>query len=311
MYIGIVLRVVKTAASIVLESRVFNIQRGVDNLSKKLFRKINYGTSKKDLRYGKILNSVMETGIALYSKSGLHATVESLLQEISTGNSESQDSPAEVDSWARQIASIFQAAGLAPKAIAIDGAVGSGKSTLAKALANRLDMKWISLDHVNMDSPLTFQVGNVYEHHRLIRTQNMDFFDAIIYIDEPVELSKSKVLRRMRGGYLLDIMDFETHKRVGEKAFSLANGEEIRINGSYLTMKIRPAEGFHTRENVEKELKGKGLETDRLSLEQLMFLASEKTIKSGFFSYIDVSPYMKEVISGSISAIAGLIGKAR
>jgi len=31
----------------------------------------------------------------------------------------------------------------------------------------------------------------IYEHHRLLRTQDIDNFEAIVYINEPVELSQA------------------------------------------------------------------------------------------------------------------------
>ena len=106
------------------------------------------------------------------------------------------------------------------KLVCITGVSGSGKSTLARALADRLGLQWQCLDHMDMNKPIDFSKDQtIYEHHRLLRTQDVDIFDALIYIDEPVEVSRQKVLMRKRGGYLVDMMNYEMMKRVGAKAF--------------------------------------------------------------------------------------------
>jgi len=127
----------------------------------------------------------------------------------------------------------------------VDGIPGSGKSTLAAALARKLDMAVECLDHKNMDQAIRFDKDRaIYEHHRLLRTQDIDGFDVIVYIDEPVEISRQKVLQRKRGGYLVDVMNYERLQAVGRKAFSMAAGECITIEGSGAKVKVRAESGF-------------------------------------------------------------------
>jgi hypothetical protein len=50
------------------------------------------------------------------------------------------------------------------------------------------------LDYIDLNKPQDFsKEKTIYEHHRLLRTQDIDNFDAIIYIDEPPEFSQENV----------------------------------------------------------------------------------------------------------------------
>ena len=97
----------------------------------------------------------------------------------------------EVNRQADVIIKLLKSRKVTATMMAIDGVPGSGKSTLARALAKKMDFKWKALDYIDMDRPLKFKhVNTIYEHHRLFRTQDIDFFDVLIYIDEPIERSK-------------------------------------------------------------------------------------------------------------------------
>jgi hypothetical protein len=210
------------------------------------------------------------------TKPGVGVYLEYQIEKIFHGWSEDGNCPEEVSLAADAILGLFRPGGLSPNRIAVDGVPGSGKSTLAAALARKLDMAVECFDHRNMDRTISLAKDRtIYEHHRLLRTQGLDSFDALIYIDEPVDASRQKVLRRKRGGYLVDIMNYDRLKAVGHKAFSVAAGECIVVEGSYVRVKIRPEGGFRCLENIEAELLAKGLSGKGLNKEQALFLCVE------------------------------------
>lgn len=231
------------------------------------------------------------------TKPGIGVYLEYQIERIFHGWSEDGNCPEEVSRTADAILSLFSSRGLSPNRIAVDGVPGSGKSTLAVALARKLDMATECLDHKNMDQAISFaRDRTIYEHHRLLRTQDLDSFDALIYIDEPVEISRQKVLQRKRGGYLVDIMNYDRLKAVGSKAFSVAAGECIAVEDSFVRVKIRPEGGFRCRENIEDELLAKGLSSKGLNKEQSLFLCVEGKTRKGFSAYLNPGSYSKELL---------------
>jgi hypothetical protein len=241
-----------------------------------------------------------EVARRLYDKPGYRATVDSLVSKVLVGEGEHNQQPhpavnTEVD-WivgllARQVGSVAR--------LAVDGVPGSGKTTLARALAARLGMRWQSLDHMDLDRPVDLsERGVVYEHHRLLRTQNLDGFDALVYINEPVAVSKQKVLKRKRGGYLVDMMDYDRLKRVGKLAFALAEGAAYPVPDSDVIVKIRPAGGFRVLQNLATGLRERGVAVDGLGQEQLLFLAIEGQARKGFTAYIDKGGLGADILAG-------------
>jgi hypothetical protein len=241
-----------------------------------------------------------EVARRLYEKPGYRATVDSLVGKVLVGEGESnQQEHPEVNAQADFIAALLTSRIGSVSRVAVDGVPGSGKTTLARALAARLGMRWQSLDHMDLDRPLDLgERGVVYEHHRLLRTQNLDGFDALVYINEPVVVSKQKVLKRKRGGYLVDMMDYDRLKRVGKLAFALAEGAAYPVPQSDVIVKIRPDGGFRVLENLTTGLRERGVSIDGLAQEQLLFLAIEGQARKGFTAYIDKGGLGADILAG-------------
>lgn len=242
-------------------------------------------------------------------KKGVRTNIKFLIESLLSDKSEDRPLPEEVIRQAKAIESIFDEQRVIPDRIAIDGTPGSGKTTLARALAQRLDMEFICLDHQNMDAKISFvKAPAIYEHHRLLRTQNIDCFDAIIYIDQPVEISKENILQRERGAYLVDVMNFDLLKRIGEKAFALANGAETCIADSSTKIKMRPGNGYNVMENITVALKNNGLsgiEVDGYNKEEKIFLCVEGHPGKGFKAYLNPRAYQKEFLAAFIEGVGG------
>ncbi len=211
---------------------------------------------------------------------------------------------------AERIAGILRERDVIHDKLVIDGIPGIGKSTLARALADTLDMGWKSLDYRNLGLPGDLaQERTIFEHHRLFRTQDVDVFDAIIYIDEPVERSRSRVHRRGRGLVLAAALDYEKLKKIGELAFDCCEGEPVAIPESHLVLKIRPPEGFRAAENIASRLGASGVDaegqapsearpaltgvaegispdTHGMSKEAMLFLLAYGERREGFSAYL-------------------------
>jgi hypothetical protein len=231
------------------------------------------------------------------SKPGVGVYLEYQIEKIFHGWAEDVNCPEDVSLTANAILRLFRSRGLSPNRIAVDGVPGSGKSTLAAALARKLGMSVECLDHRNMDRTISFTKDRtIYEHHRLLRTQDLDGFDALIYIDEPVDISRQKVLQRKRGGYLVDIMNYDRLKGVGHKAFSAAAAECIAVEGTFVRVKIRPEGGFRCLEDIEAELLAKGLSSKGLNKEQALFLCVDGKVRKGFSAYLNPHAYDKELL---------------
>lgn len=248
---------------------------------------------------GALIAAGIEVGQAIYRKPGLQASLDALVREVVGQNPEAGEAPEEVALHARQVASLFRSLGLHPSRLAVDGLPGSGKSSLARALAQTLGLRWQSLDHFDLDTPMPLdEEGVVYEHHRLLRTQDVDRFDALLYLDEPVEVSKAKILRRRRGGYLVDVMDFDRLKRIGERAFACAQAPEYALKGSCIRLKVKPPEGFRSLDALKDQARESGIDPEALSKEELLFLATEHRARKGFRAYLDAGAYNREVMTG-------------
>jgi hypothetical protein len=245
------------------------------------------------------------------NKKGVQTNLKFLVESLFKSH-QTRSLPPQAVEAAKLIEELFDRKRLLPDRIAIDGTPGSGKSSLARALAKRLAMRAICYDHQDLDQHHSFMKRAViYEHHRLLRTQDVDCFDVIIYIDQPVEISRNNILHRERGAYLVDIMNFDLLKRIGLKAFTLAEGSVDSIANCYARVKIKPANGYRVNENLTSELIDAGVDPDRikkLNKEQQIFRLVEGKAKKGFLAYVNPLAYEEEFLDALAAGLKGTSG---
>ncbi|SLM28564.1 conserved hypothetical protein [Desulfamplus magnetovallimortis] len=251
-----------------------------------------------------LIAAAIETGHSILKRPGIKATLESKYMQLVNQEPENQAYPEVVNNHINSIVSFFRRYSLFPERLGIDGVPGSGKSTLARLLAEKYNMSWRSLDHTNMEKAVDLsEKDTIYEHHRLFRTQNIDNFDAIIYIDEPVSLSMQKVLHRKRGGYLLELMNYELLKNVGKKAFEVGDGDIFNVPESFLKIKLRPAKGFKVMENLCRELEMTPEKASRFSKEQLLFISLGHRPRKGFTAYANPLTFTGDIFDGLLKGL--------
>ena len=252
--------------------------------------------------------AAVETGRALLTRPSIRASLEATVLKLLQGAGERRPVIESVRDSALRIALLLQERGSVPLRIGVDGLPGSGKSALALALADRLGMKWKPLDHENMDVPRDFsQERTIYEHHRLLRTQDVDIFDAIVHVDESVTVCKARILQRAREeareSLIIDVLDFEKLQKIGKLAFRVCRGEPISIPGSRLLMKIRPPQGFGTTENLVSRLRVSGHDAHALEKEEMLFLLRYGKRRSGLLAYFVPGAYTEELLRGLLAGL--------
>ncbi len=227
--------------------------------------------------------------------SGMQVSFRALARMLSGRRSPSPSIKA-VEEQAEGIARVLRERDIVPDRLGIDGVPGSGKSSLASALAERLDMEWESLDYQDLGlRGILGRKRTIYEHYRLFRTQDVDAFDAIVYIDEPVELSRAKVRGRGRGLVLAAILDYDRLKKIGELAFDVCDGEPVSVPGGHVVLKIRPPEGFGALENIAGRLGAAGSDTSGMSKEAMLFLLACGRPQEGLTAYLLPLAYVARI----------------
>ena len=248
---------------------------------------------------------------------GTHVSFNALARMLSI-RSRSSSSVKSAEEQAEKIAGILNEKDIAPDRIGIDGLPGSGKSTLARALAKRLGMKHESLDYTNLRLPgIMSPKHTVYEHHRLLRTQDVDAFDVIIYIDMSARRCRARVCRRGRGLFLAAVLDYNKLKKVGKLAFDVCEGEPVPIADGPLILKIKPPGGFRALENTASRLKSPllpsttgaaELDTSGMSKEEMLFLLACGKRKRGLKAYLMPLDYVSRV--GRLTAALHSAGRS-
>ena len=253
------------------------------------------------------LRTAVSMGTDFYLKPGVKANIQYLFQL----SAEHPDAPADHPA-ATPIAQRLADRGLGAQRIGVDGLPGSGKSTLARALAERMGMQWACLDHQLSDEPMDFSAADaVYEHHRLFRTQDLDSFDVLVYLDEPMSKIREQIINRGRGAALIEVLDFDRMREIGRKAFALAGGEEWQVPGTNVRLKTRPPEGFHDLARLDGELQRLGFrQTQDLPKEAKLFLAVYGRAKRGSLAYVQAGQFFKELLVTAAREATGRRGGA-
>jgi dephospho-CoA kinase len=247
---------------------------------------------------------------ALAKRPGVQASVDSLRMRLTAGKAEVHEIIDKVNKSADEIITLLNSKAVHIRKLAVDGVPGSGKSTLARALSEKLNFALKTLDYIDLNKPQDFtQEKTIYEHHRLLRTQDVENFDAIIYIDEPIELSKQKCLNRKRGGINIDIFDYEKLKKIGKEAFGIATGKTYKIKNSYIKLKIKPKTGFRAYENIRDKVKKKGFETEGLCKEELLFMSAYGKAAKGLMAYVRLDAYNEEILAGLSAGVLRFLMK--
>ncbi|MFC1734947.1 hypothetical protein ACFL1X_02450 [Candidatus Hydrogenedentota bacterium] len=235
--------------------------------------------------------AAFSVGMNLYSKPGVNANIQHLFRfpRNSTSTVEQSRVAGQIHRYLKNIR---------PQRLAIDGLPGSGKSTLARELARQMNMEYVCLDHNLSSAPECFdQAKAVFEHHRLLRTQDLDPFDALLYLDEPLAKVEKQILGRGRGAAMIEAFDFERMRAIGQKAFEIAKGEVWRAPDTNILVKRRPEEGFQEWRRLRHELKGMGLTPkEDMPKEALLFMAVFGKAKGGSLAYLQSGRFLKEVL---------------
>ena len=255
-----------------------------------------------------VLTAAAETGRAMLDRPSVRATLEAFVMKLLGGAGEPSSPVGEVRERAGRIAAILEERRVLPIRLAVDGLPGSGKSTLARALAEKLGMTWEPLDHENLFLPRSFEAERrVYEHHRLFRTQDVDAFEAIIYVDESVDVARARVLQRAtveaREAIITDVLDFDKLKRIGRLAFDVCEGDPVPVPGSPLRLKVRPPGGFRAMENIARRLRGLGHDAEGLGKEESLFLLLGGKPQSGLMAYFLPGAFRDELLQGLLAGM--------
>ena len=251
------------------------------------------------------LSFVVLTIKNLLEKETVRSALRGQVRKHLTGSREKPyPSVPEVVHDADRIMDILYQKRVYPDSICIDGPPGSGKSSLGRSLSERFGLKWRTIYWQELKEPFHFRAGRIYENIRLIRTQDTERFDVVIYLNCAADEAKERVIKRDRNAALADVVDFPKLKTVGDAAFELLAGEEIRIEESPIRMKIRPPGGYRDIETLKTRLKEKGVDVKGYSKEELLFIYCFGKPDGGLMPYVRLGAYNMEIFSGVYEAMA-------
>ncbi len=253
---------------------------------------------------------VTQTVKNLLEKDTVRSALRGQIRKLLTG---SREKPHQIvptaEYYADRIIEVLGDKGIFPESICIDGLPGSGKSSLGRALEQKCGLKWRTLYWQELKEAYPFKKGRIYENIRLIRTQDMEDFDIIIYIDCTTEEAKGRVITRDRNATLVDVVNFSRLKKIGDAAFEMLGGEEIKIKGSFIRMKQRPQEGYGDIERLKARLQEKGLDAEGYLKEELLFIYCYGKPEKGISPYIKFGAYNTEILSGIYNALIRALAK--
>ncbi|MBF0452233.1 MAG: hypothetical protein HQK75_16140 [Candidatus Magnetomorum sp.] len=243
---------------------------------------------------------------SLLEKETVQSFFRGQFRRLTTGTREKpyEIIPA-VEQQVDQLIEIFDRMAIFPQKICIDGMPGAGKSTFGRSLAMRTGLKWQTLFWSEVRHPYPFKHGIIYENLRLLRTQPIEFFDVIIYIEASPEVARQRILDRDRNGLLADIVHLPKLKRVGDLAFQMLDGKEIKLENSSARIKVRPPQGFNDIQNIKTFLDHKGIDvrTDGYSKEELLYACCYGKPRKGYFPYVNLGAYNDDILRGLGAAL--------
>ncbi|MBF0507479.1 MAG: hypothetical protein HQK57_00925 [Deltaproteobacteria bacterium] len=249
------------------------------------------------------ISFVVTTIDSLLARETVRSSLRAQLRRLLTGSREKPYREiSTVELWADKVMKILNDKGVSAKTIGIDGLPGSGKSSLGRALAARSGLTWRTLYWRELINAFPFESGYIYENIRLIRCQDIDRLEVVIYIDCPIEDAASRVLERDRGGILADLFDFPKLKEIGDVAFETIDGEEIRITGSPIRIKLRPKGGYRDIKKLRDMIKNKETDLDLLCKEEMLFTYCYGRPQKGIWPYIKLDAYNPDILSGVSAA---------
>lgn len=258
------------------------------------------------------LNFLLVTITNLVQKLTVLSAIRGQVRKILTGNREKLPYAVvpTAEHHADMVMETLNGNGTFPKSICIDGLPGSGKSTLGRALAERCNLRWRTLRWKELKEAYPFKEGRIYENIRLIRTQNVECFDVVIYIDCPDEVAKNRIISRDRNGTLADVVDFSRLKKIGDTAFAMLGGEEITIGvNPLIRIKRRPHEGYRDLERLKICAQERGFNGDGFTKEELLFIYCYGKPQCGLSPYLNLGVYNSEILSGLYDALVRSLGK--
>ena len=263
------------------------------------------------------LSATAELGDRLLSQSNVRLSINNTKARLFHLNHEDQFPLGikEVDDNVEAIRTILLRKDVRLERLGISGIPGSGKSTLAHALAERLGMRWLSLDHENLNLPMDLtKPATIYEHHRLFQTQEVDLFDAILYVDRPIAEAKANIIKRTRAGrsgIIVDTFDFTKLRKISKLAFDACEGESQIIPGSPVILKSRPPQGYRARENLiamlPKPRRDEHALFTQMKKEELVFLAAYGKSRYGLLAYFLPGGFNKELLKAMEAGIDKLL----
>ena len=295
------------AAREIAQACVFVARRLLGNTPREAMRSGLKGIKKNghpgDIALGAAIASGMAAGRSLFEHPGMQATMRAAGRDLFGLDPENHAGDDIAEAQADTIVRHLAQRAIHPTRIAVDGLPGSGKSTLAGKLARRLDMRHLSLDHTDMTRPVDLRApAVVFEHHRLLRTQNLDRFDALIYLDLPVSEILERLQQRERGAYLMALFNFDQMKLVGDVAFGLCDGEVIEIGGGP-KLKLRPPQGYRMLENTERLARQRNLDIAGLNREaQILMLVSGRP-RQGLRAYLNQNEMHRGLAAAAGAAV--------